>query len=173
MFRNWVHSNKSFHSYQHQLEYGAPSFALPCTHGQLNVIALPKWQYICPITHAYLATRTTLPPKQDGVDNCQRVHSWTHTRTHTNVFFTESRTFLLSSFVCTLNFFGRPLICFVHVPEPRTYAEPWSVMNSFVLRPWFEYPNPPTTVSQKWNGSFTHCSKFEFVLFEETKLPNA
>ena len=67
----------------------------------------------------------------------------THVRTHKRVF-DGTADVPIVLFCLYFNFFGRPLICFVHVPEPRTYAEPWTVMNSFVLRPRFEYPNPPT-----------------------------
>ena len=67
-------------------------------------------------------------------------------------------------FCLYFNFFGRPLICFVHVPEPRTYAEPWTVMNSFVLRPRFEYPNPPTHACLWCKSRTIHCPSFIYTL---------
>ena len=56
---------------------------------------------------------------------------FTHTHTLKRVF-DGTADVPIVLFCLYFNFFGRPLICFVHVPEPRTYAEPWTVMNSFV-----------------------------------------
>ena len=62
-------------------------------------------------------------------------------------------------------------LSFVHVPEPRIYAEPWTVMNSFVLRPRFEYPNPPTQLCLWCKSRTTRCPSFVYTLTFLHHLP--